>query len=227
VTGQQRRFATSRTTLADHRAVRAARGGTVNDVVLAVVTGALRHWMMTRGEPLQDGASVRALVPVSIRGRRGGGPAGNNISAYVVELPVGEDDPLRRLARVSAAMAAHKASGQAVGATTLIRLAGLAPPTLHSLGVRLASQFSSQVYNVLVTNVPGPTRPLYAMGARMLDMYPVVPLAGGQAVSIGITSYDGGMHYGLNADRDALPDVDVLAGALTEALAELVAAAGT
>jgi WS/DGAT/MGAT family acyltransferase len=235
VTGEQRRFAMSATTLADHRAVRTARGGTVNDVVLAVVTGALRRWMMTRGEPLTDAASVRALVPVSVRGRRGdartaggGGSApaaGNNISAYFVELPVGEGDPLRRLERVSAAMAAHKAAGQAVGAATLIRLAGLAPPTLHSLGVRLASQFSSQVYNVLVTNVPGPPRPLYAMGARMLDMYPVVPLAGGQAVSIGITSYDGGMHYGLTADRDAVPDVDVLACALPDALAELVAAA--
>jgi diacylglycerol O-acyltransferase len=242
VTGEQRRFATARTTLADHRAVRSGGGrngggrngggrnggGTVNDVVLAVVTGALRRWMMTRGEPLQDGASVRALVPVSIRARRGAAPAvGNSISAYFVDLPVGEGDPLRRLSLVSAAMAAHKASGQAVGATTLIRLAGLAPPTLHSVGVRLASQFSSQVYNVLVTNVPGPPRPLYAMGARMLDMYPVVPLAGGQAVSIGITSYDGGMHYGLNADRDAMPDVDVLACALTDALAELVAAVGT
>jgi diacylglycerol O-acyltransferase / wax synthase len=238
VTGEQRRFATARTTLADHRTVRAARGGTVNDVVLAVVAGALRRWMMTRGEPLPDGASVRALVPVSVRGRHDPGPAprkggaaavgtaavGNSISAYFVELPVGEADPLRRLERVSAAMAAHKAGSQAVGATTLIRLAGLAPPTLHSLGVRLASQFSSQVYNVLVTNVPGPPRPLYAMGARMLDMYPVVPLAGGQAVSIGITSYDGGMHYGLTADRDALPDVDVLAGGLIDALLELVAA---
>ena len=150
---------------------------------------------------------------------------GNSISAYFVDLPVGEDDPLRRLAAVSAAMTEHKASGRAVGATTLIRLAGLAPPTLHSLGVRLASQFSSHAYNVLVTNVPGPPRPLYAMGARMLDMYPVVPLAGGQAVSIGITSYDGGMHYGLNADRDALPDVDVLAESMPEALDELRKAA--
>lgn len=245
VIGEQRRFATAATTLADHRAVRAVRGGTVNDVVLAVVAGALRHWMMTRGEPLTERATVRALVPVSIRARRGtpavpengngtaaaptGGTAaasGNSISAYFVELPVGEPDPLRRLALVSRVMSAHKAGGQAVAATTLIRLAGLAPPTLHSLGVRLASQFSSQLYNVLVTNVPGPPRPLYALGARMLDMYPVVPLAGGQAVSVGVTSYDGGLYYGLNADRDALPDVDVLANALTDALAELVAAAG-
>jgi diacylglycerol O-acyltransferase / wax synthase len=233
VTGEQRRYGMARTTLADHRAVRAACGGTVNNVVLAVVTGALRRWMMTRGEPLTAGTAVRALVPVSVRTRRegaadsrnGAAAVGNSISAYFVELPVGEDDPLRRLAAVSAAMDEHKASGRAVGASTLIRLAGLAPPTLHSLGVRLASQFSSHAYNVLVSNVPGPPRPLYAMGARMLDMYPVVPLAGGQAVSIGITSYDGGMHYGLNADRDALPDVDVLAEAMPEALAELKAAA--
>jgi WS/DGAT/MGAT family acyltransferase len=225
VTGEQRRFGTARATLADHRAVRAACGGTVNDVVLTVVSGALRRWMMTRGEPLRAGTTVRALVPVSVRGRRNGLASGNQISAYFVDLPVGEDDPLRRLSRVSAAMAEHKAGGRAVGATTLIRLVGLAPPTLHSLGVRLASQFSSQLYNVLVTNVPGPARPLYAMGARMLDMYPVVPLAGGQAVSVGITSYSGGVYYGLTADRDALPDVDVLAEAMTEALAELVEAA--
>ena len=229
MTGAQRRYGMVRTTLADHRAVRTACGGTVNDVVLAVVTGGLRRWMMTRGEPLDgrgDGpgarAGERADPPRRRRRRRVGGTAavGNSISAYFVDLPVGEDDPLRRLAAVSAAMTEHKASGRAVGATTLIRLAGLAPPTLHSLGVRLASQFSSHAYNVLVTNVPGPPRPLYAMGARMLDMYPVVPLAGGQAVSIGITSYDGGMHYGLNADRDALPDVDVLAESMPEALAE-------
>jgi WS/DGAT/MGAT family acyltransferase len=234
VTGAQRRYGMARATLADHRAVRAACGGTVNDVVLAVVTGGLRRWLMTRGEPLVEGATVRALVPVSVRTRGGAAPAsrtggtaatGNSISAYFVELPVGEDDPVRRLAAISAAMTEHKASGRAVGATTLIRLAGLAPPTLHSLGVRLASQFSSHAYNVLVTNVPGPPRPLYAMGARMLDMYPVVPLAGGQAVSIGITSYDGGLHYGLNADRDALPDVDVLAEAMPDALAELKGAA--
>ena len=222
VTGAQRRYGMARTTLADHRAVRATCGGTVNDVVLAVVTGALRRWMMTRGEPLTAGATVRALVPVSVRTRRGGAPAsGNSISAYFVDLPVGEDDPLHRLEGISAAMVEHKSSGRAVGATTLIRLAGLAPPTLHSLGVRIASQFSSHSFNVLVTNVPGPPRPLYAMGARMIDMYPVVPLAGGQAVSIGITSYDGNMHYGLNADRDALPDVDVLADAMPDALAEL------
>ena len=220
--------------LRGHGERRGARGGDRRAAALADDT---RRAARGRG----DGPGARAgerADPARRRRRRRRGRArhrragmggtaavGNSISAYFVDLPVGEDDPLRRLAAVSAAMTEHKASGRAVGATTLIRLAGLAPPTLHSLGVRLASQFSSHAYNVLVTNVPGPPRPLYAMGARMLDMYPVVPLAGGQAVSIGITSYDGGMHYGLNADRDALPDVDVLAESMPEALDELRKAA--
>jgi diacylglycerol O-acyltransferase / wax synthase len=222
-TGEQRRYGMERTTLADHRAVRKAHGGTVNDVVLAVVAGALRQWMISRGEPLTSDVSVRALVPVSVRARRRDDVGGNSISAYFLDLPVAEPDPVRRLAVVRDAMEEHKRSGRAVEATAMIRLVGLAPPIVHSLGARLASQFSSRLYNVLVTNVPGPPCPLYALGARMLDMFPVVPLAGGQAVAIGITSYDGGVHYGLTADRDALPDVDVLAAAMSDALAELVA----
>ncbi|MCW2718691.1 wax ester/triacylglycerol synthase family O-acyltransferase [Pseudonocardia sp.] len=221
-TGAQRRYGMARTSLADHRAVRKAHGGTVNDVVLAVVTGGLRRWLISRGEPLTEGTVVRSLVPVSVRARKGAGAGGNSISAYLVDLPVAEDDPLVRLETVRDAMEAHKRSGRAVGAAALVGLVGLAPPVLHSLGARLASQYSSRLYNVLVTNVPGPPRPLYAMGARMLDMFPVVPLGGGQAVAIGITSYDGGVHYGLTADRDAMPDVDVLADALCESLAELL-----
>ena len=139
-----------------------------------------------------------------------------------MDLPVAQDDPVARLASVRDAMEAHKRSGRAGGAAALVGLVGLTPPVLHSLGARLASQYSSRLYNVLVTNVPGPPRPLYAMGARMLDMYPVVPLGGGQAVAIGITSYDGSVHYGLTADRDAMSDVDVLAVALAESLTELL-----
>lgn len=225
-TGAQRRWASAHTSLADHRAVRKARGGTVNDVVLAVVTGALRRWMIVRGEPLTSGTALRALVPVSVRARAAadarGGAAGNSISAYFVDLPVAEEDPLARLAAVRAAIEEHKRGGRAVGAARLIGLVGLAPPIVHSLGARLAARYSSRLYNVLVTNVPGPPRPLYAMGARMLDMYPVVPLAGGQAVAIGVTSYDGAMQYGLTADRDAMPDVDVLAAAVSESLTELL-----
>lgn len=223
-TGAQRRYGTAHTSLAEHRAVRKAHGGTVNDVVLAVVAGGLRRWMISRGEPLTHDASVRALVPVSVRARAGGNSSpGNMISAYFVDLPVAEEDPVARLSAVRGAMESHKRGGRAVGAARLIGLVGLAPPLLHNLGARLASQHSSRLYNVLVTNVPGPPRPLYAAGARMLDMFPVVPLAGGQAVAIGVTSYDGAMHYGLTADRDAMPDVDVLATALADSLAELLA----
>jgi diacylglycerol O-acyltransferase / wax synthase len=226
-TGEQRRYGMERTALADHQAVRKAHGGTVNDVVLAVVAGALRGWMITRGEPLTADVTVRALVPVSVRARSRDAAAGNSISAYFVDLPVAEPDPVRRLALVREAMEGHKRGGRAVGAASVMGLVGLAPPIMHSLGARLAGQFSSRLYNVLVTNVPGPPRPLYALGARMLDMFPVVPLAGGQAVAIGATSFDGGMHYGLTADRDALSDVDVLAAAMSSSLAELVAAGGT
>ena len=219
--GKQRRFGTSAGALDEYKAIRKAYGGTVNDVVLAVVTGALRRWMTTRGEPVRAATAVRAMVPVSVRARSGGGRLGNQISAYFVDLPVGEPDPVARLKTVTAAMAGHKSSGQAIGASALIGLVGLATPTLHSLSARLTNSMSSRVFNVVVSNVPGPQFPLYAMGARMRDMYPVVPLAKGQAVSIGITSYDGGIFYGLNADRDAMGDVDVLADAIGASLDEL------
>jgi WS/DGAT/MGAT family acyltransferase len=219
--GKQRRYGTSAAPLDDYKAIRKEHGGTVNDVVLAVVTGALRRWMTTRGEPVRAATALRAMVPVSVRARSGGGRLGNQISAYFVDLPVGEPDPVARLKTVTAAMAGHKSSGQAIGASALIGLVGLATPTLHSMSARLTSSMSSRVFNVVVTNVPGPQFPLYAMGARMRDMYPVVPLAKGQAVSIGITSYDGGIFYGLNADRDAMGDVDVLADAIGASLDEL------
>ncbi|MBW0116351.1 wax ester/triacylglycerol synthase family O-acyltransferase, partial [Pseudonocardia abyssalis] len=135
VTGSQRRYGTARTPLAEHRAVRRAHGGTVNDVVLAVVAGGLRRWMISRGEPLTHHTTVRALVPVSVRARSGasGSGAGNSISAYFVDLPVAEEDPVARLAAVRGAMEAHKRGGRAVGAARLIGLVGLAPPVVHSL----------------------------------------------------------------------------------------------
>ena len=121
-------------------------------------------------------------------------------------------------------MKGHKESGQSVGADTLVALSGFAPPTLHAMGARLANGLTRRMFNLVVTNVPGPQIPLYADGAKMLEIYPVVPLAIGQAVSIGLTSYDGGVYFGLNADRDAMSDVDVLASLIEECLAELVAA---
>jgi diacylglycerol O-acyltransferase len=220
----QRRFATADTALDTYRRIRAAHGGTVNDVVLAAVAGALRTWLLTRGEPVRASTSIRALVPVSVRRPDEKGSLGNRISSFLVDLPVGEPNPVVRLQRISDAMQAHKDSGQAVAAEALVGLAGFAPPTLHALGARVASSMSRRVFNLIVTNVPGPQVPLYATGARLLTAYPVVPLAHGQAVAIGVTSYDGGLYYGVNADRDGMPDVGVLAQCLVDALDELAEA---
>ena len=219
--GEQRRYGMARTELDDYKLIRKAHGGTVNDVVLATVAGGLRVWLLNRGERLNSRSTVRALVPVSIRTAEEAGTLGNRVSSYLVDLPVGEPNPVVRLHQVSYAMKAHKDSGQAVGADALVHLSGFAPPTLHSLGARVTNSLSRRLFNVVVTNVPGPQFPLYAGGARMLEAYPVVPLAKGQAVSIGITSYNGGVFYGLNADRDAMPDVDVLTECLLESLTEL------
>ena len=165
------------------------------------------------------------MVPVSVRGDSDSGQLGNRVSSYLVDLPVGEPNAIVRLSQVSYAMKAHKESGQSVGAEALVALSGFAPPTLHAMGARAASSFTRRLFNVVVTNVPGPQFPLYASGARMLEMFPVIPLAAGQAVSIGLTSYDGGVYFGLNADRDAMFDADVLASLIEESLAELVPAA--
>lgn len=225
VIGAQRRFAVARTELEDYRKVRKHQGGTVNDVVLATVAGAVRGWMLSRGEPVKPSTTVRAMVPVSIRADEESAP-GNRVSSYLVDLPVGEPNPMVRLSQVSYAMKAHKESGQSVGAEALMALSGFAPPTLHALGARAANSFTRRLFNVVVTNVPGPQFPLYASGARMLEMFPVIPLAAGQAVSIGLTSYNGGVYFGLNADRDAMHDIDVLASLIEESLAELVGASG-
>lgn len=225
----QRRFAVARTQLDDYRKIRAAHGCSVNDVVLSVVSGALRSWLLSRGEPVTSSASVRAMVPLSVRGEADvpssatAGSLGNRVSSFIVDLPVGEPSPVVRLHHVTHAMREHTAGGQSVGADTLVRVGGFAPPTLHALGARAASGLSSRIFNLVVTNVPGPQFPLYAAGARMLEMFPVVPLAKGQALAIGLTSYDGGVYYGFNGDRDAMPDVDVLAGMVDESLDELLA----
>jgi diacylglycerol O-acyltransferase len=223
--GEQRRFAMAATSLDDYKRIRKAHGGTVNDVVLATVAGALRVWLLTRGESVTPTTKVRAMVPVSVRTEGQSGALGNRVSAIFVDLPVGEASPKVRLHQISYAMKAHKESGQSVGADAIVALSGFAPPTIHSAAARLASGLSRRLFNVVVTNVPGPQFPLYAAGARMLECYPVVPLSKGQALSIGLTSYDGGVYYGLNADRDAMFDVDVLAESIEESLAELVGTA--
>jgi len=216
--GEARRFAAVSADLDRFKRIRAAHGGTVNDVVLAVIAGALRSWLQMRGEPVNARTSVRAMVPVSVASV---GEGASSVVAYFVDLPVGENSPVVRMHQASYAMRAHQETGNAVGAQSLAGVAGFGPPTLHALGARAASGLSRRMFNLVVTNVPGPQVPLFLSGARMLEAYPVVPLAKGQALSIGVTSYDGTMFFGLYGDRDAMSDLEVLGESLVDALDEL------
>jgi WS/DGAT/MGAT family acyltransferase len=218
--GRQRRVAVARADLADAKQIRKAHTGTVNDVLLTVVTGALREWLLSRGEPVIAGTSVRALVPVSLQDDESS--RGDRVSSYLVDLPVGEPNPRVRLARLAYAMRGVAAHGQSVSADNLIALTGFAPPTLHALGARAARGLSRRLFNLVVTNVPGPQVPLYAAGGQMLEVFPFVPLARGQGLSIGMTSYNGRVFFGLNADRDSVGDVDVLADLIEQEVGELV-----
>jgi WS/DGAT/MGAT family acyltransferase len=219
--GGARRYATTETDLEKLKRIKRAHGGTINDIVLTILAGALRAWMLTRAEPVTTGSSIRAMVPVSVR--TPGDTSGNHIAAFLCDLPIGEPDPVIRLQRVRFEMDMLKETGQMLGATALVGVASFTPPTVHSLGARVVSGLSRRVYNVVITNVPGPQFPLYAGGALMLAAYPVVPLARGQAVSIGLTSYDGGVFFGMNADREAMPDVEVLAQCIDDAIEEMLA----
>ncbi|MCW2699274.1 MAG: Diacylglycerol O-acyltransferase [Blastococcus sp.] len=218
--GRQRRVAVARAELADVKKIRQVHPGTVNDVLLTVVTGALREWLLSRGEPVVAGTSVRALVPVSLQDDESS--RGDRVSSYLVDLPVGEPNPRVRLTRLSYAMRGVAAHGQSVSADNLIALTGFAPPTLHALGARAARGLSRRLFNLVVTNVPGPQVPLYAAGSQMLEVFPFVPLARGQGLSIGMTSYHGRVFFGLNADRDSVSDVDVLADLIEQEVGELV-----
>ena len=220
---EQRRVATVKTSLEDYRRVKRMHGGTVNDVVLATVTGALRAWLMTRAEPISGSRSFRAMVPMGvIDSDLEPTSLGSQVAGHLLNLPIGEPSPVVRLHQVSYALKAHKETGRAVAADRLAGIAGFAPTTFHALGNRVAAAQTHRGFHLVVTNVRGPQFPLYAAGATMLESYPVPPLLPGHAVSIGVTSYDGHVYYGLTGDRDAVPDLDVLAQCLVEALEELV-----
>lgn len=219
---RSRRFATLRVPLADLQAVHAAHGHTVNDVVLAVVAGGLRSWLLTRGG-LGRTRTLRALVPMSvIEDEVGTSSLGVQVAPHLQDLPVGEANPLVRLHQVAYSSEAHRDSGRAVDARTLTDIAGFAPATLHVLGVRVAAQTVRRPHDVLITNVPGPQVPLYADGARMTETFPVVPLGPGHLLAVGVTSYDGGVFFGLTADRDAIDDLDVLVQCLDDAVGDLL-----
>ena len=216
--GQARRFASTSVTLDQLRSVRKAYEASVHDIVLALVTGGLRAWLQMRGEAVTGRTTVRALVPVSVNDEDGPGV----VATVVLDLPVGEPSPVVRLHQVTYSMRAGLEDHRTVGAHRLAGLAGFAPPTLHAAGARLAAGLSHRMFNLLVTNAPGPQQPRYLAGARLLEAYPVAPLSKGQALSIGVTSYDGTVYFGLFGDRDAMPDLDVLGQCLHDALDELL-----
>lgn len=226
--GAQRRFATTQLPLADLREVHGTSVGTVNDVVLTVVTGALRDWLMNRGRVLDSSATLRALVPVSIQSEapsRRDKPQTSDVGAFLIDLPVGEADPIVRLHQIAFHMRDLRTKERFVAAEALAGVAGFGPATFHALGSRVGATLSQRAYNVSIINVPGPQRPLYAAGSEMIAAYPFSPLVQGQALSIGLTSYRGCVFIGLTADRDALADVAVIIDGLSTSLAELKEAA--
>jgi WS/DGAT/MGAT family acyltransferase len=219
--GPHRRWETASLDLAAVKQIRGALGGTVNDVLLAVLAGALRELLASRGE--RPAGDLRALVPVSVRAPEARGALGNQVTAVFCPLPVGEADPVVRLQAVSASMRGLKEGRQAVGALALTHLHGFAPPTLAAQAARLA--VASRWFNVVVTNVPGPQRPLYFLGHELRECFPLVPLAANQTVGVALLSYNGRIGVGVLADADLARDVAVLARAIPEDLQTLAARA--
>jgi WS/DGAT/MGAT family acyltransferase len=220
--GATRKIATVHAELQELQEVRGALGGKVNDVVLCAATGGLRELLLARGEdPPRQG--LRAMVPVNIRREGDHGELGNKVSSLFVELPVAEADPLRRYEQVRAAAEKRKASGQALGASALLGLTELAPPVLHASFAR--SLYAKRLFNVTITNVPASPRRLYAFGAPMVDIMPIVPLAAEHALGIAVVSYAGGVTFGLYADRASVPDLDLLRDGIVTSLRELAALA--
>ena len=220
--GPHRRFTWARSELATFKLIKDTLGGTVNDVVLAVVTGALRVWLHGRGVRT-EGLELRALVPVSIRAEDEHGNLGNRITAMRGPLPVYVEDPVRRLRVVSEEMEGLKRSKQALGAEVISRFNDFAPPTLLAQASRI--NFSTRLFNLIVTNVPGPQIPLYVLGRELEEVFPVAFLPQNHALAVAIMSYNGRLGFGLLADYDELEDVEVFAEGLESSLAELEQAA--
>ena len=219
----QRRVVLVRTSLKDYRKVRRVHGGTVNDVILATLSGAIRAWFMTRAESVAAGRRLRALVPMSVIDEELDPTSlGSQVVGHLVDLPIGEGSPVVRLHQVSYALRVHSETGRAVAADRIAGVAGFAPTTFHALGSRVAFKEARGNVNLVITNVPGPQFPMYLAGAEMVETYPVPPLLAGFSISVGVTSYDGAVYYGISADRDALPDVEVLGQCVRESLDELV-----
>ncbi|MGH3676693.1 MAG: WS/DGAT/MGAT family O-acyltransferase [Mycobacterium sp.] len=227
---RNRRFTVATGRLADYRHLRTRYDCDVNDVVLAVVAGALRNWLLSRGESAAPTSAVRAMAPMSVYAdaeldSTAPGQAISEVSPFFIDLPVGEGNAVVRLSQIAHATESHPTAASLVDARTIVTLSGFAPPTLHAMGIRVATMFSARQFNLLITNVPGAQKQIYVAGAKLLESYAVPPLLNNQVLAIGVTSYNGMLYYGINADRDAMSDVDVLPTLLRESLDELLEAA--
>jgi diacylglycerol O-acyltransferase len=218
--GPERRFETVLADLDGFKRVKNSLGGTVNDVVLAVVAGGLGHLLRGRGEDT-DGLQLRAMVPVSVRAQEPRN-AGNRLAALWARLPVGEEDPVKRFLAVTDGMRDLKRSGQSVGAQLLTRIGEYAPPTVLAQASRIVAR--QRAYNLVVTNVPGPQFPLYLLGHQMHEVYPVLPLSDNTTLGVALLSYNGTIGFGFLGDRDTAPDLGVLAEGVEKSIAELFAA---
>jgi WS/DGAT/MGAT family acyltransferase len=206
------------------KGVKNALGGTVNDVVLAVVAGGMYRWFRHRKEPTRNRV-LRTMVPVSVRTKDQRSVLGNRVSSIFVDLPIGPIGEKRRLSLIRQATKHLKKSNQAVGAEFLINIGSWAPPTIHAMAARLAAR--TRLINLVVSNVPGPQIPMYIAGAKLLAQYPVMPIAESVGLSIAVTSLAGTMAFGFTADWDTLPGMEVLARSCEEALRALQKAAGS
>jgi diacylglycerol O-acyltransferase / wax synthase len=220
--GSHRRYVWVRSDLAQFKRIKNVLGGTVNDVVLTVVAGGVRDWLHARGVRT-EGLEVRAQVPVSIRAKDEHGHLGNRITAMRAALPVYIEDPVQRLERVKDQMKDLKESRQALGAEVISRFNDFAPPTILAQAARI--NFSTRLFNLVVTNVPGPQVPIYLLGRELEDAFPVGFLPPNQALFVAIMSYNGAVNFGLLADYDSMDDVQLIADGIEGSLADLAAAA--
>jgi WS/DGAT/MGAT family acyltransferase len=219
--GPRRALTGHRAAIADLLDVRAARGTTLNDVALTVVSGALRQIALTRRTVP---APLKAMVPVSRRTAAEAGVPGNRIAFVSVSLPLHVRHPLRRLDLIAAQTRAFKADDRAAGNEAVLKAVGLLPGPLQDAAARFAS--SGRAYNLVVSNVPGPRVPVHLLGARCVEALPVIPLSDGHALSIGMLSLQDSICFSAYADPEALPEVNQLPGALSQSVLELVRAAG-
>ena len=227
---RNRRFTVAGHLLDDYRQLRARYDCDVNDVLLAVIAGTLRNWLLSRGEPVTSTSTVRAMVPMSVypdaeHDVSGPGQAISEVSPFLIDLPVGEGNAVVRLSQIAHATESHSSATSLVDARTIVTLSGFAPPTLHAMGTRVATSFSARQFNLLITNVPGAQKQMFVAGTKLLETYAVPPLLNKQVLAIGVTSYNGMLYFGINADRDAMSDVDLLPSLLRESLDELLEAA--